>query len=36
MNKFCNTKLIQEFSAWEKVMPQVLNLVKNAGLEVEE
>ncbi|MBD2682321.1 MULTISPECIES: hypothetical protein [Nostoc] len=36
MNKFCNTKLIQEFSAWEKVMPQVLNLIKNAGLEVEE
>ncbi|MBW4595889.1 MAG: hypothetical protein KME46_24060 [Brasilonema angustatum HA4187-MV1] len=36
MNRFCHTKLLQEFSAWEKVMPQVLNLVKDAGLEVEE
>jgi len=36
MNKFCQTKLIQEFSAWEKIMPKVLNLVKKAGLEVEE
>lgn len=36
MNRFCDTKLIQEFSAWEKIMPQVLNLVKDAGIEVEE
>jgi hypothetical protein len=36
MSRFCDTKLIQEFSAWEKVMPQVLSLVKDAGLEVEE
>lgn len=36
MNKFCLTKLIQEFSTWEKIMPKVLKLVKEAGLEVEE
>jgi hypothetical protein len=36
MNRFCDTKLIQEFSALEKVIPQVLNLVRNAGLQVEE
>jgi hypothetical protein len=36
MNRFCHTKLIQEFSAWEKVMPQVFNLVKEAGLQIGE
>lgn len=36
MNRFSHTKLIKEFSAWEKVMPQVLNLVQEAGLEIEE
>ncbi|MBD2770979.1 hypothetical protein [Iningainema tapete] len=36
MNRFCHTKLIKEFSAWEKVMPQVLNLAQEAGLEIEE
>jgi hypothetical protein len=36
MHRFCLTRRIQEFSAWGKIMPQVLNLVENAGLKVRE
>ncbi len=36
MHRFCRTRRIQEFSAWGKIMPQVLNLVENAGLKVRE
>jgi hypothetical protein len=36
MHKFCETKNIEEFSTLRKVMPQVINLVKEAGLEIEE
>jgi hypothetical protein len=36
MHRFCRTRRIQEFSAWRKIMPQVLNLVENAGLKVRE
>lgn len=36
MKKFCQTRLIKEFSPWQKIMPYVLNLVKEAGLEIEE
>ncbi len=36
MHRFCRTRRFQEFSAWGKIMPQVLNLVENAGLKVRE
>ncbi|HEY9634850.1 MAG TPA: hypothetical protein V6D14_15715 [Coleofasciculaceae cyanobacterium] len=36
MHRFSRTRRIQEFSAWGKIMPQVLNLVENAGLKVRE
>lgn len=34
MMKFCETRRIEEFLEWNRVMPSVLNLVKNAGLEI--
>lgn len=36
MHRFSRTRRIQEFSAWGKIIPQVLNLVENAGLKVRE
>jgi hypothetical protein len=34
MVKFCKTRRIEEFLEWNRVMPSVLNLVRNAGLEI--
>ncbi|MEG3883564.1 hypothetical protein QT971_05040 [Microcoleus sp. herbarium19] len=34
MIKFCKTRRIEEFFEWNRVMPSVLNLVRNAGLEI--
>ncbi len=34
MMKFCETRRIEEFVEWNKVMPSVLNLVRDAGLEI--
>jgi len=36
MKKYCNTKLIQEFSEWKSIIPQVIKLVKKAGLVIED
>lgn len=36
MHRFSRTRRIQEFSAWSKIMPQVFNLVENAGLKLLE
>jgi hypothetical protein len=36
MHKFSQTRDIQEFSDWGKIMPQVLGLVEKAGLKVLE
>jgi len=34
MMQFCETRRIEEFSEWNRVMPLVLNLVRDAGLEI--
>ncbi|MBV6627295.1 MAG: hypothetical protein KI793_30875 [Rivularia sp. (in: Bacteria)] len=36
MHRFCDTKLIREFSAWNKIMPQVFKLLEDAEIRIVE
>lgn len=36
MSQFCQTRRVEEFAPWQKVMTDVLNLVRDAELEIKE